>query len=48
MKIMAKLAVIGDGGVGKTSYITTFTSGRYSADYKMTIGVDTTSNSLWV
>jgi Ras-related protein Rab-7A len=35
-----KICVFGDGGVGKTTLVNRYVSGRYKEDYKMTIGVD--------
>ena len=35
-----KICLIGDGGVGKTTLINRYISGKYSEDFKMTIGVD--------
>jgi small GTP-binding protein len=37
---LAKILVIGDGGVGKTSLITRFTEERFQESYTATIGVD--------
>lgn len=37
---LAKILVIGDGGVGKTSLITRFTDERFITSYTATIGVD--------
>ena len=37
---LAKILVIGDGGVGKTSLITRFTDQRFNSSYTATIGVD--------
>jgi small GTP-binding protein len=37
---LAKILVIGDGGVGKTSLITRFTDLRFNQSYTATIGVD--------
>jgi small GTP-binding protein len=38
-----KLCVFGDGGVGKTTLVNRYISGRFSESTKMTIGVDITS-----
>jgi len=35
-----KVCLIGDGGVGKTTLVNRYISGKYSEDFKMTIGVD--------
>jgi Ras-related protein Rab-7A len=35
-----KMCIFGDGGVGKTTLINRYLSGKYSEDFKMTIGVD--------
>ena len=37
---MAKVLVIGDGGVGKTAMISRFTDDRFEMSYTATIGVD--------
>ena len=37
---MAKVLVIGDGGVGKTAMISRFTDDRFEISYTATIGVD--------
>lgn len=37
---LAKILVIGDGGVGKTSLITRFTDQKFVNSYTATIGVD--------
>ena len=37
---LAKILVIGDGGVGKTSLITRFADERFITSYTATIGVD--------
>lgn len=34
------MCLFGDGGVGKTTLINRYISGKYSEDFKMTIGVD--------
>ncbi|MFQ6126240.1 MAG: Rab family GTPase [Candidatus Heimdallarchaeota archaeon] len=39
-KLNFKLCILGDGGVGKTTLIRRFLSGRYLGNTKMTIGVD--------
>jgi small GTP-binding protein len=38
--LLAKVLVIGDGGVGKTALITRFTEDRFLVSYTATIGVD--------
>lgn len=38
--MLAKVLVIGDGGVGKTALITRFTEDRFVVSYTATIGVD--------
>lgn len=38
--LLAKILVIGDGGVGKTALITRFTEDRFVVSYTATIGVD--------
>ena len=35
-----KMCIFGDGGVGKTTLINRYISGKFSEDFKMTIGVD--------
>ena len=35
-----KMCIFGDGGVGKTTLINRYISGKYSEDFRMTIGVD--------
>ena len=35
-----KICIFGDGGVGKTTLVNRYISGKYSEDFKMTIGVD--------
>ena len=35
-----KMCIFGDGGVGKTTLVNRYLSGKYSEDFKMTIGVD--------
>ena len=35
-----KMCIFGDGGVGKTTLINRYITGKYSEDYSMTIGVD--------
>jgi Ras-related protein Rab-7A len=35
-----KICLIGDGGVGKTTLVNRYISGKYKEDFKMTIGVD--------
>ncbi|MFX1511821.1 MAG: Rab family GTPase, partial [Promethearchaeota archaeon] len=38
--ITMKMVLLGDGGVGKTSLIKQFVSGKFQGQYKATIGVD--------
>lgn len=35
-----KICIFGDGGVGKTTLVNRFISGKFHEDFKMTIGVD--------
>ena len=35
-----KMCIFGDGGVGKTTLVNRYISGKYSENFKMTIGVD--------
>ena len=35
-----KICIFGDGGVGKTTLVNRFISGKLHEDFKMTIGVD--------
>ena len=35
-----KTCIFGDGGVGKTTLVNRYISGKYQEDFKMTIGVD--------
>jgi len=35
-----KMCIFGDGGVGKTTLVNRYISGKYSEEFKMTIGVD--------
>lgn len=41
-----KVLVIGDYGVGKTSIIQKYTTGSFSPDYKLSIGVDFSTKTL--
>lgn len=41
-----KICIIGDGGVGKTTLINRYISGKFSEDFKMTIGVDFYTKSM--
>ncbi len=43
-----KIAIFGDGGVGKTTLVNRYISGKYSEDFKMTIGVDFYTKSIEV
>jgi Ras-related protein Rab-1A len=38
--LLAKILIIGDGGVGKTALINRFTEDRFYMSYTATIGVD--------
>jgi small GTP-binding protein len=44
--MLAKILVIGDGGVGKTALITRFTEDRFVVSYTATIGVDFKSKMI--
>lgn len=35
-----KMCIFGDGGVGKTTLVNRYITGKFSEDFKMTIGVD--------
>ena len=48
MELTMKVIVVGDGRVGKTSLITRFTQGEFSADYKKTLGVDFLQKKMFV
>lgn len=41
-----KMCIFGDGGVGKTTLINRYTSGKYNEGFKMTIGVDFYTKNL--
>ncbi len=41
-----KMCIFGDGGVGKTTLVNRYISGKYSEDFKMTIGVDFYTKSI--
>ena len=41
-----KLCIFGDGGVGKTTLVNRYVTGKYSEDFKMTIGVDFYTKSV--
>ena len=41
-----KLILVGDQGVGKTSLVRRYTSGKFQQEYKSTIGVDFTVKTL--
>ena len=41
-----KMCIFGDGGVGKTTLINRYISGKYSEDFRMTIGVDFYTKSI--
>lgn len=43
-----KFIMVGDIGVGKTSLINRFTSGQYSRDHEITIGVQLGSKMVYV
>lgn len=42
-----KTIVAGDGGIGKTSLVRSFMNEALTKDYKMTIGVDVTSKTIF-
>ncbi|XP_074538442.1 ras-related protein Rab-7L1-like [Halichoeres trimaculatus] len=37
---MLKILIVGDGNVGKTSFVHRYVNGNFSKSYKMTVGVD--------
>lgn len=41
-----KMCIFGDGGVGKTTLVNRYISGKYSDAFKMTIGVDFYTKSI--
>lgn len=41
-----KMCIFGDGGVGKTTLVNRYISGKYSEDFRMTIGVDFYTKSI--
>lgn len=41
-----KIILVGDQAVGKTSLVRRFTTGRFQQEYKSTIGVDFTVQTL--
>ena len=41
-----KIILVGDQGVGKTSLVRHFTTGKFQDEYKSTIGVDFTVQTL--
>ncbi|MEE9376456.1 MAG: Rab family GTPase [Candidatus Lokiarchaeia archaeon] len=41
-----KICIFGDGGVGKTTLVNRYISGKFSEDFKMTIGVDFYTKSI--
>ena len=41
-----KMCIFGDGGVGKTTLINRYISGKYSENFRMTIGVDFYTKSI--
>lgn len=43
-----KMCIFGDGGVGKTTLINRYITGKYSEEYSMTIGVDFYTKNLEV
>ena len=43
-----KMCIFGDGGVGKTTLVNRYISGKYSEDFRMTIGVDFYTKTLEV
>lgn len=42
-----KVCIFGDGGVGKTTLVNRYLSGRFSETTKMTIGVDLATKHFW-
>jgi small GTP-binding protein len=40
------MCIFGDGGVGKTTLVNRYVSGKYSEEFKMTIGVDFYTKNL--
>lgn len=45
-ELLFKILVVGDFGVGKTAIIRRYTEGMFSANYKLTIGVDFAVKSI--
>ncbi len=41
-----KVALFGDGGVGKTTLVNRYITGKFSSDFKMTIGVEFYSKTI--
>ena len=39
-ELMYKIALLGDGAVGKTSLIEKFITGKFEKDYRMTLGTN--------
>ncbi|XP_055021645.1 ras-related protein Rab-7L1-like [Boleophthalmus pectinirostris] len=37
---LMKILIIGDGNVGKSSFVNRYVNGQFSGNYKMTVGVD--------
>jgi Ras-related protein Rab-7A len=42
------MCIFGDGGVGKTTLVNRYISGKYSEDFKMTIGVDFYTKNIFI
>jgi len=47
-KVLLKVIILGDSGVGKTSLMSQYTTHRFSKQYKTTIGADFTTKELEV
>jgi GTPase SAR1 family protein len=43
-----KMIVVGDSGVGKTCLVRKFSSGTYSDNYNMTVGVEFESKDFFI
>mgnify|MGYP006113161659 FL=1 len=43
-----KVVVLGNGGVGKSSMIRRYCKGKYTDEYKKTIGVDFLEKTRWI
>ncbi|MHA1983403.1 MAG: GTP-binding protein [Candidatus Hodarchaeales archaeon] len=48
VNLVLKTILAGEGGVGKTSLVRSFMKQRFTKDYKITIGVDVSSQSIQV